>query len=231
MGIPENHVVLQGLGVEPAECCGGERIRSRQRFDLPTNSLVLGHLANLSAEKGTIDLLKACSGLWEKGREFHLLLAGPQMKNFRRFFAGFRQAERVRVPGLLNDEERRDFFAGIDLFALPSRSDSFGLVLLEAWANGVPLVAYRAGGPADLIRHGQDGLLARCGDIEDLAYHLGSLLANAQLCRQLGAAGFERIDMEFRWADKLAVVEQAYEGAIRRAQERVRLGRAPSRKC
>jgi glycosyltransferase involved in cell wall biosynthesis len=231
LGIPEHRVILQGLGVEPKECCGGDRIQARQRFLLPPKGLVVGHLANLSREKGTIDLLKACARLWEKGYEFHLLLAGPQMKNFRRFFAGFRRAERVRVPGLLSDEERRDFFAGIVLFALPSRSDSFGLVLLEAWANGLPNVAYRAGGPADLIRHGQDGLLARCGDIEELGNHLGELLANSQLRRELGAAGFERIDKEFRWGDKLAVVEQSYESTIRRAQERVRAGRAPSKKC
>ena len=44
----------------------------------------------------------------------------------------------ANTPGPLTDEQRRDFYAGIDAFALPSRSDSFGLVFLEAWANGVP---------------------------------------------------------------------------------------------
>ena len=58
----------------------------------------------------------------------------------------------MRRLGPLTDAEKRDFFAGIDLFALPSRSDSFGLVLLEAWANGVANVAYRAGGVADVIQ-------------------------------------------------------------------------------
>ena len=56
------------------------------------------------------------------------------------------------------------------IFALPSRSDSFGLVLLEAWANAVPCVVYRAGGPADLVRHGVDGLQAPCGDVESLGF-------------------------------------------------------------
>ena len=208
--IAETRVVLQGLGVEPSECCGGERMRARQRFDLPSNELAIGHLANLSQEKGSLDLLDACARLWKKGANFRLLLAGPQMKNFRRFFERYTEANRVRVAGVQNDEERRDFFAGIDIFALPSRSDSFGLVLLEAWANGLPNVAYRAGGPADLIRHGKDGLLAGCGDIDELASHLETLLNNTDLRRALGDAGFGRIDKEFRWPDKLSLVEQKY---------------------
>ena len=71
--------------------------------------------------------------------------------------------------GLLTDAQKRDFFAGLDVFALPSRSDSFGLVLPEAWANGAPVVGYRAGGVAWVIRHEQDGLLVKCGDVEGLA--------------------------------------------------------------
>ena len=86
--------------------------------------------------------------------------------------------------GVLDDQQKRDFFAGLDVFALPSRSDSFGLVLLEAWANGLPNVAYRAGGPADIIRHDIDGLLARCGDVDDLTER-GSDLFRAACARDL----------------------------------------------
>src|SRR4030095_13010004 len=105
----------------------------------------------------------------------HLLLAGPQMPNFTKCYQAFarrrpREAEcYVKILGQITDEQKRDFFASIDLFALPSRSDSFGLVLLEAWANGVPNVGYRAGGVADLIRHECDGLLVPCGDVVALA--------------------------------------------------------------
>jgi glycosyltransferase involved in cell wall biosynthesis len=55
------------------------------------------------------------------------------------------------------------------VFALPSRSDSFGIVLLEAWANGAATVGYVAGGIGGVIRHEQDGLLVRCGDLKGLA--------------------------------------------------------------
>jgi len=134
------------------------------------------------------------------------------MPNFRAFWqrCAERQAERVVRLGPLTDEQKRDFFAGIDVFALPSRSDSFGLVLLEAWANGVPNVAYRAGGIADVIRHGSDGLLAPCGDVDGLAAALGRLHSDPALRQRLATAGRERLPSDFRWEDKLAQVSDAY---------------------
>ena len=171
LGVPDTKITLQGLGVEPAECIGGDRLAARRRWHLPEDACVVGHLANQSFEKGTNDLLQALKPLWQRGRPIHLLLAGPQMPNFTRFWQAFAvdcPHMRVRQLGPLSDADKRDFFAALDVFALPSRCDSFGLVLLEAWANGVPNAAYRAGGIADIIRHERDGLLVPCGDIQAL---------------------------------------------------------------
>jgi glycosyltransferase involved in cell wall biosynthesis len=119
-------------------------------------------------------------------------------------------ANQVVKLGVLDDGQKKDFFAGIDVFALPSRSDSFGLVLLEAWANGVPNLGYRAGGIAWVIRDDVDGLLVKCGDVRGLAAALMRLATDAPLRRRLGEAGRARIDKEFRWEDKLEIVERAY---------------------
>ncbi len=203
LGVPDERVVLQGLGVDPPECTGGDRTAARRAWGAGQDEVVFGHLANLSAEKGTTDLLRAAARAWADGSRFRLVLAGPDMPNFRRFWDAFPHRDRVTRPGRLSEVEKRDFFAGIDVFALPSRTDSFGLVLLEAWANGKPNLCYRAGGPADLIRDGEDGLLARCGDVDGLADRFRRLTADAALRARLGEAGRERVGREFRWADKL----------------------------
>lgn len=201
LGVPAGRVVLQGLGVDPSECTGGDRDAARRAWGVAPGEVVVGHLANLSAEKGTVDLLHAT-----EGARLRLVLAGPDMPNFRRAWEAFPAKDRVTRLGRLSNAQKCDFFTGIDVFALPSRSDSFGLVLLEAWANGKPNVCYRAGGPADLIRDAQDGLLVRCGDVDGLAEGVARLSANVALRRRLGEAGRERIGREFRWADKLGLV-------------------------
>jgi len=220
LGVPSDRVVLQGLGVDPGECTGGNRERTRAHWNVRPGDCVVGHLGNNSVEKGSVDLLRAAEALWRRGLGFTVVLAGPEMPNFRRFMTGFGPAGHVRRLGVLTDEQKRDFFAGIDLFALPSRSDSFGLVLVEAWANGVPNVAYRAGGPAELIRHGTDGLLAQCGNVEELATAVARLIDDEPLRRSLGETGQRRTACEFQWAAKLAFVRTAMEQLTSPKRER-----------
>jgi glycosyltransferase involved in cell wall biosynthesis len=212
-GVCEKKLVLLGMGVEPQECTGGDRDLARREWQVQ-GEVVVGHLANNSREKGTIDLLLAADKLWRQGRQFRLVLAGPEMANFRSFWKGWRPAGPVIRLGQLDDQQKRNFFAGIDLFTLPSRSDSFGLVLLEAWTNGVPNVAYRAGGVAEVIRHEQDGLLVRCGDVTELASALNLLISDTAMRQRLGASGQERVQREFHWEDKLERVRQVYQESL-----------------
>jgi glycosyltransferase involved in cell wall biosynthesis len=215
-GLREDRITLQGLGVDLPGCTGGDRRRARRRWQVGEDEVVVGHLANNSVEKGSVDLLCAAERAWADGARFTLVLAGPEMPSFRAFWRSFAPRGRVVRCGALSDDEKRDFFAAIDVFALPSRSDSFGLVLPEAWANGVPCVGYRAGGVAWVIRDGRDGLLVRCGDVAALAEALGRLAADAQLRRGLGEAGRARLAAEFEWGSKLRLVRQAYLDAKRR---------------
>jgi glycosyltransferase involved in cell wall biosynthesis len=213
-GVEENKLVLLGMGVEPEECTHGDRESVRQEWRVEEGEIVVGHLANNSREKGTVDLLLAAEQLWRQGKRLRVVLAGPEMRNFRSFWKSCRRAGPVIRLGQIDDAQKRDFLAGIDLFALPSRSDSFGLVLLEAWANGVPNVAYRAGGVAEVIRHEQDGLLVRCGDVAGLTSALDRLIDDARLRQRLGASGRDRSLREFRWEEKLSLVRQVYQEVL-----------------
>jgi glycosyltransferase involved in cell wall biosynthesis len=210
-GIQQGKLVKLGMGVETEECTGGNRDLIRRQWGIADNEIVIGHLANKSEEKGTIDLLQAAERLWSSGLRLQLVLAGPEMPNFQRYWRSFAYADRVRRLGVLDSQEKRDFYAGLDIFSLPSRCDSFGLVLLEAWANCKPNVAYRAGGVAEVIRHEQDGLLVRCGDVDELTHALARLLTNAELRCFLGKNGLGRIQREFRWQDKLEKVRTVYQ--------------------
>ncbi len=193
LAIPAERIVLQGLGVDVSECTGGDRRAWRARHGIPLDSVVIGHLANLSAEKGSNDLVRAAAGL-----PVRLVLAGPAMPNFR-------PAPDTLLLGELTDGEKRDFFAGIDLFALPSRVDSFGLVLLEAAANGVPCVGYNAGGIPGVIAHGVDGLVVPCR-VEALREALRHLASDDDLRRRMGLAAREKAKAR-PWDASLTIAE------------------------
>jgi glycosyltransferase involved in cell wall biosynthesis len=209
-GIETQKLQLLGMGVAPEECTGGDRERIRKEWNVAVDEIVIGHLANNSEEKGTVDLLRAADLAWRNGAQFRLVLAGPAMPNFLRVWDRYASSPRILRLGVLQPEQKRDFYSGIDAFALPSRSDSFGMVLLEAWANGVPNVAYRAGGVAEVIRHGIDGSLVGCGDVNRLADALTTLTRDGDLRRRLGGAGKDRIPKEFQWGGKLGRVRDVY---------------------
>jgi glycosyltransferase involved in cell wall biosynthesis len=213
-GFAAERLVLQGMGLDRESCTGGDRARARAEWGVGPDEVVIGHLANASREKGTVDLLKAAEHAWGQGGRFQVVLAGPSMPNFESFWKTFRSTDRVRRLGVLDTRQKRDFFAGIDVFTLPSRSDSFGLVFPEAWANGVPCVGYRAGGVPWVIRDGVDGLVVRCGDVAALAAALLQLACDADLRRRMGQAGWDRTRHEFDWEEKVALVRQAYEEVL-----------------
>jgi glycosyltransferase involved in cell wall biosynthesis len=209
-GVEPSRLVMQGMGLDRESCTGGDRQRARREWEVGPEEVVVGHLANNSREKGSVDLLKAAQWAWHGGARLRLVLAGSEMPNFRAFWQHFRPAGPVRRLAVLDEQQKRDFFAGIDVFALPSRSDSFGLVLPEAWANGVPCVVYDAGGLPWVVRDDSDGLLVRCGDLNGLAAALVRLVGDGALRRRLGEAGRERTKREFDWEQKLDVVREVY---------------------
>ncbi len=89
--------------------------------------------------------------------------------------------------------------AATDLFAMPSRIDSFGIVYLEAWAYGVPVIGCRAGGVPDVIDDGQDGVLVDYGDEAGLATAIEGLLADPERRRAMGRQGRAKVEAHYTW--------------------------------
>jgi glycosyltransferase involved in cell wall biosynthesis len=81
-------------------------------------------------------------------------------------------------------------------------------------------LAYRAGGIAEIIHHESDGLLAPCGNIDQLTTELTRLVGDAGLRQRLGAKGRTRALKEFDWPSKLDIVRRVYEAAIEKKKSR-----------
>jgi glycosyltransferase involved in cell wall biosynthesis len=97
---------------------------------------------------------------------------------------------------------------------LPSRTESFGIVFPEAWANGKPVVGADAGAIPDLVRNGVNGLLTRFGDVDGLVAALRRLLTDPELAQRLGCAGQELALARYTWPHVLTRVHAAFEMAL-----------------
>ena len=111
------------------------------------------------------------------------------------------------------EEEKRDAFDACDLFAMSSRYDSFGIVYLEAWRCGKPVIGAKVGAIPEVIEEGKDGLLVEFGEVDQLASAIISLLNNPDLCREMGEAGRKKVIDKFNWQKNIGKIEEVFKGA------------------
>ncbi len=110
------------------------------------------------------------------------------------------------LPGVLRGEELAQAYANMDAFVFPSRTDTFGNVVLEAFASGVPAIVTGAGGPKFIVREGISGFVA--GDDEDFVGITSRLLRDTSLRSEMARAAREQACGE-SWD---SVFEKVYEG-------------------
>jgi glycosyltransferase involved in cell wall biosynthesis len=158
------------------------------------------------------------SGLWVNP----LLGAGAQTDDLeeviRKILTVAIDQKRAFLLGLVSPVELPSIYAAADIFVLPTViQEGFGLVLLEAFAAGRPIIATRSGGIPDLIRHGENGLLVNRGDVQDLYDAMRTLLKDEDLRIRLGEEG-KRAASNFSWEDTVQRLESIYVDASRKQQ-------------
>lgn len=116
--------------------------------------------------------------------------------------------------GEVTGQELAELYACADVFCFPSTTDTFGQVLIEAGASGLPVVAAAAGGGAELVRHGESGLLVPPDDVPAFAAALRELAGDPALRAAL-AAGGRRLALDRSWAGSLAELTAAYASVAR----------------
>ena len=199
-----------GTAVDPADVLGGDAAAFRARHNL--RGPIVASLSAMMADKGTTHVVDAVRSLWQAGRDVELILAGAVMPEFREFLAALPEADRsrLRLLGPISDGEKRDLLAAADIFAMPSRTDSFGIVYLEAWLYGKAVIGARTWGVMDVIDDGADGLLVPFGNPRELAATLASLLDDPVRRAAMGEAGRAKVWAEHTWEKKFPRIEALY---------------------
>ncbi|MGI8588650.1 MAG: glycosyltransferase family 4 protein [Chloroflexia bacterium] len=220
LGVDRRRMVRVGVGVHPERVLGGDAARFRARHGLGPNMPLALFVGALARDKGALTLLDAAHRLWDAGQDLRLVLIGAtSLADFEREYARLPEEDRARVLllGFVSDEEKRDAFAACTLFAMPSRTDTFGIVYLEAWLYGKPVIGARAGGVPEVISDGQDGYLIPFGDASALASRISALVGDPALAARLGRAGHAKVLRDHTWERKIARLLEIYDGVLRGA--------------
>jgi phosphatidylinositol alpha-mannosyltransferase len=178
-----------------------ERFADAQPYEeLRDGTLNILFVGRLEERKGLIHLLRAYHRLRKRHVDARLLVAGagPKMREYRRY-AGLRGIRDVEFLGRVSDEEKARYFASADIFCAPNTGqESFGIVLLESMAAGVPLVASDIHGFKQVVQRNVQGLLVEPSNPRALAAALYKLAGNPELRHQMGEAGRQRAP-EYSW--------------------------------
>lgn len=222
-GVPPERLaaVLNAIDVARFDPDRAPRGLARQRWGIPPGAPLLGLVGRLIPYKGHTDLLQALAaraGL----AQAHVLVVGddtgaaqPYVASLQEQAAALGLAERVHFTGA---QDVVSIYADLDILAVPSWDEPFGLVVTEGLAMRVPVVAYRAGGIPEIVRSGVEGVLVTRRAINDLADALLTLVEQPELRARLGAAGRQRVLSYFtpdRQADEVLAL---YRRLIRRKE-------------
>jgi len=147
------------------------------------------YVGRVSREKNLDLFAAACRRLINAGVPVRPLIVGdgpyaPMMKELL--------PEGIHT-GSLHREELAAAFASADFFVFPSTTDTFGNVVIEAQASGLPVIVSDVGGPKDLVEHDGDGLITKGLDLDDLTQAIKRLAGDAELRRKMGEASRARV--------------------------------------
>lgn len=224
-----NIVVNQsGVNADMSPCEQHEaRERIRRELGLKDSDVLFMFAGAVRSQKGVVQLARAFSKLADEQNNAFLAIAGGKKLwvdddpptetaelEVRAILADAVTQRRVTLLGIVPSGSLPSYYAAADVFVLPSMfQESFGLVILEAFAAGIPVIGARSGAIPELIEDGRNGLLVDQGDVDGLRDAMRRLLLDAALRKRLGEAG-RQMAVSMSWENTVDRLERIYQGVL-----------------
>jgi len=195
----------------------------REKLGLPLDGNVILFVGKLSPYKGLNFLLEAMPKILKKVPKVKLVFIGEGeiKKKLETLSKKLNIEKSVEFTGFVENNLKAMYYRAADVFVLPStmRTESFGIVNLEAMACGIPIVASRIGGIPSIVKNGENGLLVPPKDVEALADAIIYLLENENLRQKMGERGKKRVK-SYSWDRIAEMTEKVYEKVVRDRNEK-----------
>jgi len=225
-GADAGRVEVVPPGVDRAFFSPGDQSQARRAVGLPVGVPIVLFVGRVQPLKGLVTAASALALLSQRagraGAARLVVVGGPsgpqggaELAAAMDIVAAHGVSERVSVVAPQPHEMLSTYYRAADVCIVPSRSESFGLVALEAAASGIPVVASAVGGLSQLVDHGRTGYLVGPRDVRAFAHYLGELLDDRSLARLLGVAALGR-SAAYTWSAAARRLERLSEVLARR---------------
>ncbi len=190
----------------------------REEYGIEPHEKVLIHISNFRQVKRVQDVIYAFDNV-VKEVDAKLLLVGdgPEYSTVCQLVSELGLRERVIFLG--KQENVSELLSISDLKLLLSSKESFGLVLLEAMACGVPCIGTNIGGIPEVIQHGESGYICEVGDISDISAKSIELLKEEEKWRMFSKNGLRRVNEEFHSETVVKQYEEVYQGLLQTVKQ------------
>jgi len=196
-------------------------VRGREaNFIKEDQKLCVGMIGHLAPIKGQEDFIQAAGIICRQRRDVEFVIAGEDKsrrgehrRSIEMLIAELNLDQHVTLIGWVDDVAK--LLPTLNVFVSPSRSEPFGLSIVEAMAAGVPVIATASEGAREIIDDQQTGRLVPIGDVKTLANAISGLLTDSELRERLSAEALRRVHERFSLQRMLDATEKVYRQALR----------------
>ncbi|CAJ1226726.1 glycosyltransferase family 4 protein [Lactiplantibacillus xiangfangensis] len=194
-------VIYDGIDAKLEQTTNGTL---RKELKLSDNTVLIGHVGRVNAWKGQEEFVKAGVGVLQKNPEAHLILCGNaftgeewRVKALEEMISDFSDVcSRIHYLGYRSDTD--NIFESIDVFvSCSTRPEPFSMVTIEAMSHSVPVIAFDAGGPAEIVEDKVSGLLVPFNSVEELRDAISDLVENPAKMIEFGKKAELRVKKNF----------------------------------
>ncbi len=213
LGFDHINVLYNGIDIRAFQAQRNPEVR--KTAGIPETDTVILHIGRFTDQKGQDTLIKAFSRVQdtEKNTSLVLIGKGPREASLRKLASGTAKEKIFFLNNITNIPE---FMAACDIFVFPSRYEGFGIALVEAMAQGMPVIASDIETLREIITDGQDGMLVDCSDAHLLGESIVELLRNKTKMLTLGKNAHAKVSRLFTIESHVSDLQKYYRRIVER---------------
>jgi glycosyltransferase involved in cell wall biosynthesis len=218
IGVTRTRVIPNGIDVEDfgAKTLSRDEVREELGISGEFTIITVARLEKVKGIKYLISALRLLESRPDKpthGFKLVIIGEGSQREELEALVKESALGLKVRFVGQVPNHEISAYLGAADCFALPSLKEGFGIVVLEAMAAGIPVVASAVGGILDIIKDGENGILVAPGKPREIAEAVHKLYMHPDLADKLVSRAFESLD-RYDWNNIADQVYKIYSGSV-----------------